>query len=411
MTNHQGRGFPIDSIHGESPRTRRVAAWCAEIAAQLDLPAPEREVLKHVVPLQQGNGLVLDSAGWRALSSDLGISQTETPLLNDPVTAVLHSLHGGGAASERIRRLALILEQCDDLDVACEIEATISGEPELTGLDGIVSEVGAYFVALADGDIQGASSRLPVFPVAVYRAIKLLDNMQANLDDVEALVSSDQTLALHLIRAANSVLMNSATRVKTVRKAVLRIGLELARQIISAACLRTMFESKHSQALWNHSLDVAESAANIAGRTGLASRDEAFLAGLMHDIGKLVILNLPAASLARQDRLTRSGCPDVIVERVILRESHAAIGARLLRNWRFAESIAECTENHHTPERSASPLSSIVYLADLQTAPEQELESEWRHQWTLNRVGLPSAPDWSQERAHPLSSLRFAAAA
>jgi putative nucleotidyltransferase with HDIG domain len=172
-----------------------------------------------------------------------------------------------------------------------------------------------------------------------------------------------------------------------------------------------MFESKHSQALWNHSLDVAECAANIASRSGVADREEAFLAGLMHDIGELVILNLPTPSLACRERLTRSGCPGVVVERVILSESHAAIGARLPRKWRFAESIAECVENHHTPERSASPLSSIIYLADLQTEPERELESEWRHQWALKKVGLASDHDRPPPRAHTLSSLRFAAAA
>jgi hypothetical protein len=154
-----------------------------------------------------------------ALRNDLGIPlrQAETPVLNDPlmnapVIEVLHSLHGRGPASGRMKRLALILEQCDDLDAACELDATISGEPELTGLDGIVSEVGAYFDDLADSDIQGAASRLPVFSAVAYRAISLLDNVEVNLDDVEALVASDQTLAAHIIHAANSVLMNSARK-------------------------------------------------------------------------------------------------------------------------------------------------------------------------------------------------------
>jgi hypothetical protein len=245
-----------------------VAAWCAEIATKLDLPAPEREVLKHVVPLHQSTDLVLNAGGWGALGSDLGIAlcQAETPVLNDPVMEVLRCPHGRGPASGRMKRLALILEQCDDLDAACELDATISGEPELTGLDRIVAEVGAYFGDLTDSDIQEAASRLPVFSAVAYRAITLFDNVEVNLDDVEALVASDQTLAAHIIHAANSILMNSGTRVKTVRQAVIRIGLEPARQIVSAASLRTMFKSKHSQALWNHSLDVAECAANIAGR-------------------------------------------------------------------------------------------------------------------------------------------------
>lgn len=386
----------------ESARARRVAAWCAEIAAKLDLPAAEREVLEQVVSLRQGTRLMLDAAGWNALREDLGIA---------PSQLEAHPTDASAGPSGRLKKLALILEQCDDLDAACELDAHISGEPELTGLDGIVSEVGAYFGGIADGDIQAAASRLPVFPAVAYRAITLLDNIEVNFDDVEALISTDQTLATHILRAANSALLNSATRIKTVRHAVTRIGLETARQIVSAASLRTMFASKHSQALWNHSLEVAEGAANLASRSGLVGREEAFLAGLVHDIGKLVILNLPTSSLACRKRLTESGCPGLIVERVILSASHAAIGAGLLRQWRFAESITECAKNHHTPEQSSAPLSSIVYLAELQTKPERELGSDWRHRLTLEKMGLVKDHIHPPASSHALSALRFTAAA
>ncbi len=413
MTSQQGRGVAAALNPAESAHTRRVAAWCAEIAAKLDLPVAEREILKQVIPLHQRAKLVLDAGCWSALARDLGIalSPSAAPIPDDPIMQVLHSLHGRRAASQRIHRLALIVEQCDDLDAACELDAAISGEPEFSGLDGIVSEIGAYFGGLADGDIQNAASRLPVFPSVAYRAITLLANVEVHLDDVESLVAADQTLASHIVRAANSVLFNSVSRVKTVREAVTRIGLEAARQIVSAACFKTMFESKHAHSLWNHSLEVAEEAANIASRSGRAGREEAFLAGLMHDVGKLVILNLPTPLLACRERLALSRCPGRIVERVILGESHAVIGASLLRQWRFAESIAECAEKHHTPEQSASPLSSIVYVAEFHASLEKELPSDWRLQWALQKVGLSSAHISSPPKAPLLSSLRFAAAA
>jgi putative nucleotidyltransferase with HDIG domain len=419
MTNtNQGIGVARAMNPAESAHTRRVAAWCAEVSAKLDLPAAERMILEQVVPLHQRTKLVVDEQVWNALRCELGFvperaaEPSPQDSIMDSIMEVLQSFHGIRPASERIKRLALILEQCDDLDAACELDATVSGDPELNGLDGIVAEVGTYFGGLSEGDLERTASRLPVFSTVAYRAIALLGNEDTNLDDIESLVAADQTLAGHVIRAANSALMSSATRVKGVRQAVTRLGLEASRQIVSAASLRKMFESKHTQALWNHSLYVAENAANIAAQSGLVSRDEAFLAGLMHDVGKLLILNLPSPAVESRERLTLSGCPGSIVERVILGADHATLGAGVLRNWRFAESIAEAVDRHHTPELNASPLSSIVYLAELYPGQVHGIESTWRHQLAREKTRLRAEharPPISEHSA--IAGLRFAAAA
>ena len=412
--NNQGIGVARARNSAESAHTRRVAAWCAEVAVKLHLPTAERKILEQVVPLYQRTKLVVDEQAWRVFRNELGIAPDGAAEPGPPnaVMEVLQSFHRIRPASERIKRLALILEQCDDLDAACELDATVSDDPELNGLDGIVSEVGGYFGGLPEGDVDRAASRLPVFSSVAYRAIRMLDNEEAHLDDVESLVASDQTLAGHVIRAANSALMNSAVRVKSVRQAITRLGVEASRQIVSAGALRRMFEAKHSQALWNHSLYVAENAANIAARSGLASRDEAFLAGLVHDVGKLVILNLPTPALECRDRLTLSGCPGSIVERVVLGEDHAAIGARVLRHWRFADSIVAAVESHHTPELNSSALSSIVYLAELYPGQVHGIESAWRHRLACDKAGLRSEDGRVPAPANSvISGLRFAAAA
>jgi hypothetical protein len=100
------------------------------------------------------------------------------------------------------------------------------------------------------------------------------------------------------------------------------------------------------------------------------------------------------------------------VERVVLGQDHSGIGARVLRNWRFAESIAAAVERHHTPELNASPLSSIVYLAELYPGQIHGIESAWRLQLAREKAGIrgehgrPPVPENSV-----ISGLRFAAAA
>ncbi len=212
--------------------------------------------------------------------------------------------------------------------------------------------------------------------------------------------------------AANSALLNLSTQVTTVRQAIARIGMEPARQIVTAAAVRKLFDAEQSRTLWNHSLDVAETAANIARRSGRVDSEEAFLAGLMHDVGKLVIMNLPAAPVARQERLTRSGCPDPIVERILLGMDHAAISARVLRGWRFAPSIISAVECHHTPERITSPLCSVLYLAEQSAGRDLGLTSPWRDQLARTALQIGSATLEIPAAAMTLTSgLRFAAAA
>src|SRR5207253_9916273 len=107
--------------------------------------------------------VIVDLRARSAFGRELGIvtGRVGEPCLQDAVMEVLRSLHGGPPSSERIKRLALILEQCDDLDAACELDATVSGEQDLNGLDGIVSEVGRYFGAISDSDFETATSRMP----------------------------------------------------------------------------------------------------------------------------------------------------------------------------------------------------------------------------------------------------------
>jgi putative nucleotidyltransferase with HDIG domain len=392
--------------------TRRVIAWCAEIAAKLNLPAPEREVLEQAIPLHQRTKLIVDHAAWKHLRQELEINGAPDDAGRDPTMELLRSFHGTPPSSSRIKTLGFILDQCDDLDTACEFDATISGEPESNGLDRIAAEVGRYFGGVPAGEFERAASRLPVFSAVAYRAIGLLKNIETNLSDVESLIGADQALAGHIIGAANSASLSSSTRVKSVRQAVVRLGMEAARHIVCAALLRKLFESKHSRALWNHSLDVAETAASLATRSGLIDRQEAFLAGLMHDVGKLVILNLPMSAPACRERLTQSGCPGPIVERVILGEDHASIGARVLRHWRFAESIASAVESHHRPERTPSQLCSILYLAELSAGQDRGLESVWRDELARKRLRIRGHDRPLVLPANTITSgLRFAAAA
>src|SRR5262249_46375329 len=137
-----------------------------------------------------------DATGWDSLRSDLGILKPDgIPMAASPMMDVLRCFHGYPPASDRAKRLAVILEQCEDLDSACEFDATVAGDSELTGLDDLILEIGGYFNRTDSYALEQAASKISVFPTIAFRAIRLLENAEANLDELESLVAADQALA------------------------------------------------------------------------------------------------------------------------------------------------------------------------------------------------------------------------
>lgn len=387
----------------------RVSRWCGEIAAALQLAPQESEALERAAILHHTPKILLDREALQTLCSDVGLPGIPSFDGEEDAraTAILRALHHLSEASDDVRRLAVILEQCDDLDSACELDSRVPLEPEINGLDALVEEVGSYLRSVTREQIDVAAATLPVFPAVAHEALAVIGSADAGFDDLEEVVSADPALAGNVIRAANSALMPSR-RATGIREALVRIGMEEARRVVCAASLRSVFRTNHSHAVWNHSLEVAEAAARIASISGKADVEHAFLAGLVHDIGKLALLGLPSSVRQPHERLASQGCPEVIIDRVIFGESHDRIGGRILREWRFDDGIAEAVEVHHNPERTASALCGVLYLAEESVGREPVFVSSWRRRLAseVADIRLTHLP---KVRRSFLDSLRFCA--
>lgn len=387
----------------------RVAKWCAEIAAALNLSGQEAESLERAAILHHAPKVTLDRDALQALCTDVGLPNASRFDGDEDSAAleILRALHRLEEAPDSIRRLALILEQCDDLDSACELDARVFLEREMNGLDDLVEEIGSYLRRVGNDEVAAAAAALPVFPAVAHKALSLIGHHDAGFDDLEQVVSADPALAGNIIAAANTALMPSR-RASGIREALVRIGLGEARRVVCAASLRSIFSTKHSHSVWNHSLEVAGAAAQIASRSSTVDSEHAFLAGLVHDIGKLAILALPSSVRQAHERLVSEGCPELVVERVVFGESHDRIGARILREWHFDESIAVAVEAHHNPERTVSPLCGVLYLAAEAVRREQVFASSWRRRLASELSSVRPEPLPKMQRA-VLDSLRFCA--
>jgi putative nucleotidyltransferase with HDIG domain len=211
---------------------------------------------------------------------------------------------------------------------------------------------------------------LKPFPVFAARAITLLAEPSFNAREVRALIERDQTIASRVMHTAGSAAFRQRTPIPDLGEAMRRLGSKELQAIIAAVATMEIFcdETGLSAKVRQHSSATAAIARLLAHGTQVAA--EAFLCGLMHDIGKLMILQTDFAPYGEDG--AELDAPDAAhaCEREALRYDHALLGAFVLGEWGFGEPITTVVALHHQPVRAAQvgkrvdDLVSYVRLAD-----------------------------------------------
>lgn len=211
---------------------------------------------------------------------------------------------------------------------------------------------------------------LPPFPDLVWKVIDLASDPCTGARDMERVIEKDQSLTARVLRLANSAYFQRSREVKTVRAAAALLGNSQIRSLVLTAALKPMMSgSPLSRVLWEHSLAVALASRLLAGSLGEADPEEAFVAGLLHDVGKSLFDRQHPARFAESARLLRSTpeMTSVEAERSALGVAHPEVGAIVAMFWRLPPALGDAILYHHEPERSESfqRLCSIVHVADL----------------------------------------------
>jgi putative nucleotidyltransferase with HDIG domain len=209
-----------------------------------------------------------------------------------------------------------------------------------------------------------SAARAGAYPAIAMKAMRAAASEDATLRELTAIAEQDQTLAGQLIAAANCALNPTAVRIATIRHAIAYIGLDQTRRVLTAASMRRMFASHHLRVLWNHSLTVAAWCESLARTTGAIGADEAFLCGLVHDIGRLAMFTAPGEAPETFQRLTERGCDAPFAELILFGGQHGAVGAEILSRWRFPQEIVDGVADHHESRLSRPRISAMLYLAE-----------------------------------------------
>ncbi|GAB4327642.1 MAG: hypothetical protein Kow0010_11210 [Dehalococcoidia bacterium] len=192
---------------------------------------------------------------------------------------------------------------------------------------------------------------IPVLPVARLRALRLLANAEPAIEDLEMLVNADPALMAAALRAANSAHSAPATRVRTSREAIVRLGTKNTRRIVLAATLETAFDNLayanlDLHELWRHLIGCAIVADDAA--TAGAGHSEAFTAGLLHDVGRLAMAEQDPRRYAEVVAAARAGAPALDAERSTFGLTHIEWGQAVARAWDLSEDLVDAIGGHHT---------------------------------------------------------------
>ncbi len=219
-----------------------------------------------------------------------------------------------------------------------------------------------------------ALADLPGLPVVVARLLALDPEKGGYFDEVVDLAMEDPPLCARIIAAANTCASAPAVPIVELRPAVARLGVTQVSGIVTAAALTEMFGSRRAAKLWWHALMVAAVARSIAehlDRPGLTPAT-AYLAGLMHDIGRFIMYADDPSSLDEAEASREAGLiPIVIIERERFGYDHAQLGAEACRQWGFPELLSRAIRHHHAVDledpRWDNPsgwLIRLVHVAD-----------------------------------------------
>lgn len=220
--------------------------------------------------------------------------------------------------------------------------------------------------------IAREAQRLPPLPEVVNRVLSLTASPKASAQEVARIISTDQVMAGKVLCLANSAYYGLPRQISSVQQAVMVLGFGDLRQMLLAAGVHGLTQGSVSGyfmangELWRHSMATAVAAGILAKRVGL-SQEEAFTAGLMHDIGKLILAKFLGARYEQIIQLTRGEHKSFIEgERQLFNTDHARVGGTVASAWNLPPQLARAISDHHTPLQAGEEglLVCVTHIAD-----------------------------------------------
>jgi putative nucleotidyltransferase with HDIG domain len=242
------------------------------------------------------------------------------------------------------------------------------------------------------------------FPQVVGRLITALKDPKVDSTTLARIIEEDPALTMRLLRMANSPMFGIANVIETVDRAVTMLGKRPLKNVALTFAASQMFSAdtttkEHKESLWCHSIGCAMVGRELASHVDAINPDDAFLAGVFHDIGKLFFIDVVPdeyIELLEGEGVAEGNHGDALcyIERELFDASHEDVGAKLVRSWQLPEKLMIAVGFHHRPGKAIAHgqlakligcANSLAHQKGIGSSPDESIEL---CQETLDELGI-----------------------
>ena len=214
---------------------------------------------------------------------------------------------------------------------------------------------------------------LPPLPTSAMRVIALTKNPATSAKELENVIAQDPALAAGMLRQANSAYYGYARRISSLQEAIVVLGFQATQGLAMASAVAPILKTQlvgyeiEQDGLWKHSMLTAMAARSLCRKLKLPFGDIAFTAGLLHDIGKLVIsIYVQEVGAYLIEKVSAAKLSYVELEEKVIGYNHATVGGFLAKGWNLPGDLVESISFHHAPSlaKNHTDLASVIHVAN-----------------------------------------------
>ena len=218
------------------------------------------------------------------------------------------------------------------------------------------------------------ASDLPTIPVVATKVMQLIESENATAEELSKIVASDPAVAARVLKISNSSYYGCQRQIQTLSHAIVVLGFATLKSLIVAASVKQVYQpyGLTEKMLWEHSFGAGLAARIIAKETRFASEEEAFLGGLFHDIGKIIMNSMNSRQFQEvMQRCYNDGLSFEVAERQVYSYTHSEVGGLVIKKWNFPDMLMHAVLNHHSFDFGEETdtfqinLTCVVGLADM----------------------------------------------
>ena len=277
-------------------------------------------------------------------------------------------------------------------------------------------------------DLVNNASDLISLPEVTLRVNQLANDPNSTADDMATVITQDPALVVRMLKIANSAYYGLSTEVETITRAVAVLGTNKIRDLVLSSSASEAFDGIPNdlismQDFWHHSLYCGLLAQILSKKSKKTNSESMFIAGLLHDIGQLLMFNKMPEKSHEAILLLMEGTEDLETfeaERHVFGFDHTQVGAALIKKWKLAPVLEECVEFHHEPQNATNfqaevaminIANAVAVMADFDSMnPDDEIPKINPSSWDLTGLtpqDLPEAIKQAQNEIKEIESVLF----